>query len=48
MKLLDQDPNFFESEAQAVPWPHHAVSRAAKVALTSFRTAARRLSTVMK
>ena len=48
MKFEDQDPNFFESDAHAVPWPHHAVSRAAKVAFTSFRTAARRLSTVMQ
>lgn len=29
MKFEDQDPNFFESDAQAFPRPHHAVSRAA-------------------
>ncbi|OKI06784.1 hypothetical protein AMK13_15210 [Streptomyces sp. CB02056] len=48
MKFEDQDPNFFESDAHAVPCPHHAVSRAAKVEFTSLVTAARRLSTVMK
>lgn len=48
MKFDDQEPNFFESDAHAVPCPHQAASRAAKVALTSLVTAARRLSTVMK
>jgi len=26
MRLLDQEPNFFESEAHAAPRPHHSVS----------------------
>src|SRR5437868_1035331 len=43
MKFEDQEPNFLESLAQAVPSPHHAASRAAKVALTSRTSAARRL-----
>jgi hypothetical protein len=48
MKLLDQDPNFFESDAHAVPCPHQAASRAANVPFTSLVTAARRLSTVIE
>ncbi|MFD4977656.1 hypothetical protein, partial [Streptomyces sp. NPDC058424] len=31
----DQDPNFFESDAHAVPEPHQAASRAAKAPFTS-------------
>ncbi len=47
MKFDDHDPNFFESAAHAGPLPHNVVSRAAKVALTTRRTAARRLSRLM-
>lgn len=48
MKFDDQDPNFFESEAHAVPSPHSPSSQAAKVALTTLTTAACRLSRVTK
>jgi hypothetical protein len=44
MKFDDHEPNFFESDAHAVPSPHHRLSRAARVALTSLVTARRRLS----
>ena len=44
MKFDDHEPNCFESDVHAVPSPHHALSRAARVALTSLVTARRRFS----
>nr|WP_286246887.1 hypothetical protein [Streptomyces graminofaciens] len=44
MKFVDHDPNFFESDAHAVPAPHHCSSRTVKVALTNFTSADRRLA----
>jgi len=44
----DHEPNFLLSDAQAVPRPHHCVSRVAKVVFTNLVTAARRLSTVVR
>jgi hypothetical protein len=46
IRFDSHDPNFFESDAHAVPVPHQFGSRAAKVALTSFAIARRRLSHV--
>jgi len=44
MWFADHDPNLRESDAHAVPGPHSEVSRASRVALTTVRIAARRLS----
>ncbi|MCW2880403.1 MAG: hypothetical protein JWQ95_4503 [Sphaerisporangium sp.] len=44
IRFDDHDPNFFESDAHAVPLPHHSGSRIFRVALTRVAIAARRLS----
>ena len=44
IRFEDQDPNFLESDAQAVPLPHHSGSRILSVALTKVAIALRRLS----
>jgi hypothetical protein len=43
MKFDAQDPNFLESDAHAVPVPHHCSSRVVSVALTRRVIAERRL-----